>query len=146
MRINPLSLAFMIALVSFGQFQAVQAKSGEDVAVRNDFLELCADCHGADAKGNGPLTKNLTKIPPDLTRIKERANGKFEEKAVFDWIIGLNTPNFHGTREMPIWGDWLMDETLGDSTSLDAASTAEKEIERRVTALVKYLEKIQASP
>jgi mono/diheme cytochrome c family protein len=146
MRINPLSWAFMIAVVLFGQFQATQAMSGEDAAVRNDFLELCADCHGADAKGNGPLTKNLTKVPPDLTRIKQRANGKFDEKAVFDWIIGLNTPNFHGTREMPIWGDWLMDETLGDSISLDAAGAAEKEIERRVKALVKYLEKRQVSP
>lgn len=137
---------FMIAIALLGHIQAAQAETGADASARSNFLELCADCHGADAKGNGPLTKNLAKVPPDLTRIKERANGKFDEKAVFDWIIGLDTPNFHGTREMPIWGDWLMDETLGDSTSFDAASAAEREIERRVTALVKYLEKRQASP
>ena len=97
----------------------------------------------APMQGNGPLAKNLTKVPPDLTRIKERANGEFNEKAVFDWILGLNTPNFHGTREMPIWGDWLMDETLEDTTSLDAAPLAEKEVERRVMAIVKYLEGLQ---
>ena len=134
----PVILAFFL----LGQVQVVKAG---DATVRDDFLGLCADCHGADAKGNGPLAKNLTKVPPDLTRIKQRANGEFNKKAVFDRILGLNTPNFHGTREMPIWGDWLMDETLEDSTSLEAAPLAEKEVERRVMALVTYLEGLQVS-
>ena len=135
----PVALAFLLLA------QAVKAGTSGDVAVHNDFLSLCADCHGADAKGSGPLAKNLTKVPPDLTRIKQRANGEFNEKSVFDWILGLSTPNFHGTREMPIWGDWLMDETLEDSTSLESAPLAEKEVERRVRALVKYLEGLQVS-
>ena len=135
----PVALAFLL----LGSVHVVKAGTPGDAVVRDDFLALCADCHGANAKGNGPLAKNLTKIPPDLTRIKERANGEFNEKAVFEWILGLNTPNFHGTREMPIWGDWLMDETLEDSTSLEAAPLAEKEIERRVMALVQYLEGLQ---
>jgi mono/diheme cytochrome c family protein len=134
-----------LAFLLLGQVNAVKAGTSGDAAVRDDFLALCSDCHGADAKGSGPLAKNLTKVPPDLTRIKERANGEFNEEAVFDWILGLNTPNFHGTREMPIWGDWLMDETLEDSTSLDAAPLAEKVVERRVMAIVKYLEGLQVS-
>ena len=142
MCISRSAFTFAIALALFGQAHANQA--GSDAATREDFLGLCADCHGADARGNGPLAKNLSKVPPDLTRIQERANGKFNEKAVFDWIIGLDTPSFHGTREMPIWGDWLMDETLEGGTSLEAAHAAEKEIERRVMALVKYLEAMQA--
>lgn len=140
-------VAFVItfAILVLSQAPSVKAETSSDAVVQDDFLALCADCHGADARGNGPLTKNLTKVPPDLTRIQERANGKFEEKAVFDWILGLNTPNFHGNREMPIWGDWLMDETLGDSTSLDAAPKAERVVERRVMALVKYLKGLQLS-
>jgi hypothetical protein len=108
-----------------------------------DFLELCADCHGEDARGNGPLAVNLTKVPPDLTQISKRAGGKFDEKAVFEWILGLNMPSEHGTREMPIWGDWLMDEALGESTSLQAATAAEQAVKSRVMALVKYLKKLQ---
>ena len=135
----PVTLAFLLLSL----VHAVKAGTSGDAVVRDDFLALCSDCHGADAKGSGPLVKNLTKVPPDLTRIKERASGEFNEKAVFDWILGLNTPNFHGTREMPIWGDWLMDETLEDSTSLEAAPLAEKEVERRVMAIVKYLEGLQ---
>jgi mono/diheme cytochrome c family protein len=110
---------------------------------RRDFLELCADCHRADATGNGPLTKNLNKVPPDLTRIKHRSQGKFDDKAIFDWIVGLSMPDSHGTREMPIWGDWLMDETLEDNTSLDAGLVAEKEVEKRVMSIVQYLKTIQ---
>lgn len=134
-----------LAFLLLGQVHAVKAGTSGEAVVRDDFLTLCADCHGADAKGGGPLVKNLTKVPPDLTRIKERTNGEFNEKAVFDWILGLSTRNFHGTREMPIWGDWLMDETLEDSTSLEAAPLAEKEVERRVMAIVKYLEGLQIS-
>jgi mono/diheme cytochrome c family protein len=111
---------------------------------RQDFLDLCAECHNADAKGNGPLTKNLTKVPPDLTRIKQRAHGVFDEKAVYDWIIGLKMTNAHGSREMPIWGDWLMDEAIEGGTSLEEAKAAEQEIEQRIMAIVRYLETLQS--
>jgi hypothetical protein len=134
-------LPFAVALVVL-IYQVDAANAGSDSA-RRDFLELCADCHNADAKGNGSLAKNLTKIPPDLTRIRERAHGIFDEKAVYDWILGLKMTESHGSREMPIWGDWLMDEAVEDSTSLDAAKVAEREVERRIMAIVKYLKTLQ---
>lgn len=90
------------------------------------------------------MAKNLTKTPPDLTRIKQRAHGTFDEKAVYDWILGLKMTESHGSREMPIWGDWLMDEAIEGDTSLATAKAAEKEIERRVMGIVKYLESLQA--
>lgn len=112
-------------------------------AAREDFKILCADCHNADAGGNGPLAKNLSKIPPDLTRIKQRAHGVFDKQAVYDWILGLKMTESHGTREMPIWGDWLMDEEIDGDTSIAEAKAAEKEVERRVMEIVKYLESLQ---
>jgi len=139
MNIKPYILATAVAVV---MSQADLAKA-ETPTARQDFINLCADCHNADARGNGPLTKNLTKIPPDLTRIKQRAHGIFDERAVYDWILGLKMSGSHGSREMPIWGDWLMDETLEDSTSLEAARAADQEIQRRVMAIVKYLKSIQ---
>lgn len=36
-----------------------------------------------------------------------------------------------------------MDEAVDDSTSLEAAEAAEKEVEERVMALVKFLETLQ---
>jgi mono/diheme cytochrome c family protein len=128
----------LAALIS----QAVPVNAASDGG-RQDFLTLCAECHNADAKGNGPLAKNLTKVPPDLTRIRERAHGVIDEKAVYDWILGLKMTEAHGSREMPIWGDWLMDEAVEDNTSLDAAKAAEKEVEQRIMAIVKYLKTLQ---
>jgi len=139
MNVNPYILVIAVA-VAVCTGDPANAQSG---TARQDFLDLCADCHNTDATGNGPLTKNLTKVPPDLTRIKQRAHGTFDEKAVYDWIIGLKMTGSHGSREMPIWGDWLMDEAIEDGTSLDAAKTAEREIERRVMGIVKYLESLQ---
>lgn len=49
----------------------------------------------------------------------------------------------HGTREMPIWGDWLMDEEIDGDTSIAEAKAAEKKVERRVMDIVKYLESLQ---
>ena len=141
--IDRLSFAIALVIGLAAEVPAVLALDEDQTAARQDFLELCADCHGEDATGNGPVARNLTKTPPDLTQIGKRAGGTFDDKAVFDWIIGLNMPTSHGTREMPIWGDWLMDEAVDDSTSLEAADVAEKEVEGRVMALVKFLKTLQ---
>lgn len=133
-------ILILAAAILIGMTGAAKAQSESG---REDFLELCSACHNADAKGNRPLAKNLANAPPDLTRIKQRAHGKFDEKAVYDFIIGLKMAGPHGTREMPIWGDWLMDEAIDGETSLDTAKAAEKEIERRVMAIVRYLETLQ---
>lgn len=142
LRALPIGLCFSAIVLAAGPLPGLPAAAAAPDG-RSDFVALCADCHGADARGNGPLTRNLHKVPPDLTRLRQRAHGSFDEKAVYDWIIGLKMTNSHGTRDMPIWGDWLMDETLGSGTSLEAAHAAEKEIERRVLAIVKYLESLQ---
>ena len=97
-----IALLVTCAILLLGAVHVVKAGTRRDAVVRDDFLALRADCHGTNAKGNGPLAKNLAKVPPDLTRIKERAIGEFNDKAVFDWILGLSTPSFHGTRDKPI--------------------------------------------
>ena len=95
-------------------------------------------------QGQRPIGEEVpAEIPPDLTRIRKRANGVFDEQAVYDWILGLKMTGSHGSREMPIWGDWLMDEAVEDSTSLDAAKAAEREVEARIKAIVKYLRTLQ---
>jgi mono/diheme cytochrome c family protein len=142
LQVQRLSLTLALAIGLAAQGTAAVAVDANQAA-RQDFLTLCADCHGEDARGNGPVAKNLTKQPPDLTQISDRAGGKFDEKVVFDWIVGFDMPASHGTREMPIWGDWLLDEAVGDSTSLEAANAAEKEVTERVMALVKFLKTLQ---
>jgi mono/diheme cytochrome c family protein len=65
----------------------------------------CASCHGADAKGDGPMAKSLKVKPADLTRIAARNGGTFPLKRIERVISGEEQPpTGHGTSEMPVWG------------------------------------------
>jgi mono/diheme cytochrome c family protein len=68
------------------------------------FLQYCAACHGADAKGNGPARASL-KIPAaNLTTLAKRHGGKFP----YDYVTKVLQfgPGFatHGSSDMPTWG------------------------------------------
>lgn len=72
------------------------------------YAQYCANCHGADAKGDGPYASMLKVPPPNLTTIAKRhGNGKFPYEYVYDILtLGprLNTI-LHGSSDMPAWGD-----------------------------------------
>lgn len=68
------------------------------------YAAYCAVCHGAAAKGDGPMAKLLVSKTPDLTRIAQRNGGKFPRARVDAIISGEEVLPGHGTREMPIWG------------------------------------------
>jgi mono/diheme cytochrome c family protein len=113
--------------------------------VSQDFQFHCAACHGANGKGGGPVARVLKIQPPDLTRIAERNGGAFPETVIFGTIAGLDMPISHGTREMPVWGDLFIGETLDKSVSVEEAQEATAEVTERIRRLVKYLEAIQVA-
>jgi hypothetical protein len=80
--------------------------SAQDIDVgKTEYLSSCAACHGIDAKGNGPVSKELKTRPTDLTVLAKNNNGVFPYNMVYEMIDGRNsTIASHGTREMPIWG------------------------------------------
>ena len=110
-----------------------------------DFMHLCAPCHGADAKGDGPQVATLKKRPADLTQVTAKY-GRFPEDRVFETIAGIDMPEGHGTREMPSWGDVFISEGVGQSTKLEDAIHASDDAARRIAGLVRYVESIQAPP
>jgi len=76
-------------------------------SIRGDnlYTAYCSSCHGASAKGNGPMAAWLKVEPPDLTRIAARNGGKFPLERVDRIISGEDAlPSGHGTRGMPVWG------------------------------------------
>ena len=100
----------------------------------NLFKAYCAVCHGANAKGDGPLAKSLKTAPSDLTRISNRNNGMFPLAKVRRIIAGEESlPAGHGTREMPTWGP-IFSEVAADQ---DLGRV-------RVDNLARYLEGLQA--
>ena len=68
------------------------------------YQERCASCHGADAKGNGPVAQVLKVAPPDLTGISRRNGGTFPAARVVKIITSGDDMAAHGTRMMPVWG------------------------------------------
>ena len=107
-----------------------------------DFDKLCAPCHGVSGKGDGPQAAHLAKKPADLTAVTEKY-GQFPEQKVFETIAGLDMPDGHGTREMPIWGDVFISEGIGASTKVEDAMTASDEASRRIAGLVRYVQSLQ---
>jgi len=99
------------------------------------FRTYCATCHGADARGDGPMTDNLRVRPPDLTLIARRNEGRFPADNVRRIIDGRSPLKGHGGPEMPVWGDAFR-------SSSDAYSEAR--VAEKINALVEYLKSIQA--
>ena len=71
---------------------------------RTQYMENCAGCHGADARGAGPLSAKLKTKPTDLTLLAKHNHGSFDSSAVYQMIDGRNARATHRGAEMPIWG------------------------------------------
>jgi mono/diheme cytochrome c family protein len=100
---------------------------------RQLFLTYCASCHGADARGDGPMAVRLRQVPPDLTQFAARNAGVFPSVRVARIIDGRDVAS-HGTREMPVWGD---------AFRASAAGRSEASVKERVDAITRYLQAIQ---
>jgi mono/diheme cytochrome c family protein len=124
------------------------AASADDAVLqaKEDFVSLCAPCHGPDGTGNGPKAEQLGRKPADLSHITARHGGRYPEQLIFGTIAGLDMPDGHGTREMPIWGDVFVTEGVGASTKVEDAMKASDDASRRIMALVRYVEQLQAQP
>ncbi len=113
------------------------------LAGKADFMTYCATCHGRDGVGNGPVAKNLVTAPADLTTLTKNNGGKFPESRVHMVIDGRKEITGHGTREMPIWGNWFkFVARIADPQRVDD-ETAEIILSLRVQGLIEYLNTIQ---
>ena len=130
----PLLALLLIATPAIADEALVQGKA--------DFEKLCAPCHGASGTGDGPQAPHLAKKPADLTMVTKKY-GQFPDQKVFETIAGLDMPDGHGTREMPIWGDVFVTEGVGKSTKIEDAMKASDEATRRIAGLVRYVQSIQ---
>jgi mono/diheme cytochrome c family protein len=102
--------------------------SGEEM-----FKSYCAACHGKDAKGAGPASADLKTIPPDLTTLAKRHDGKFPEDYVISVLRNGVKATSHGTSDMPVWGPLLATVSGRDATVVNM----------RISNLVRYLESLQ---
>ncbi len=100
---------------------------------REMYASYCAVCHGKDAKGDGPAAAALKAIPPDLTTLAKRNNGKYPDARVTSILHGEATLVSHGDQEMPVWGPLFRQLSGGNET----------EVQMRIANLNRYLESLQ---
>ena len=98
------------------------------------FKSYCASCHGANAKGDGPIAHALRDQPADLTQIARHAQGRFEKEKVFRIIDGRDPVKDHGGPDMPLWGDAF--KRSGEGCN-------DEEVKARIQSLVEHLETLQ---
>lgn len=129
---------------------APSAEAEEIDIGRAEFLSSCASCHGADAKGKGPVSGQLKTAPSDLTLLTSNNHGVFPTNAVFETIYGSKSVPAHGTREMPIWGERFnpivnlphaVDPTYWQKAGPQQAP--EVVVRTRILAVIDYLNRIQ---
>lgn len=102
------------------------------------FADNCAGCHGADA-GGGPEVDGA--VPPDLTRIMQRAGGAFPVAEVLSQIDGFHAVEL-SPRVMPEWG-----LIFGDPTALvDTGDGVMTPVSPELLALLEHLQRVQVTP
>ncbi len=148
MRRFPMILASIAAIVLFVAVDAAPAQEVQEAPItweqaamqdgKQLYMELCAVCHGMDAKGNGPAAKALAKPAPDLTQLAMANGGEFPAMEVQKSIAGQDMVVAHGTVEMPMWGKAFED------VRLDRKPGARWGLARlRILALTEYIESLQ---
>ena len=120
----------------FAVFSAQAASQDKtDFDASSLYKSLCASCHGLTGDGDGPVAGSLmAKIEP-LSTLAKRNGGNFPRYRVAQIIDGREEVKAHGTRLMPVWGNYYRQMHQG------AGSDASAETITRF--LVQYLESIQ---
>ena len=97
------------------------------------YVNYCAPCHGADAKGAGPVASELKASPTNLTVLSRNNHGKFPDAHIVTVLTYGAEIKSHGSADMPVWGPILgkMNQTNPQDRLL------------RVSNLSRYLETMQ---
>ena len=127
--------AFLLAMLLSAPALAQDSPMQRAIAGGELFRTYCAACHGASARGDGPLAASMARKPADLTEIAQRNGGLFPSELVFRIIDGKKPVRGHGGPDMPMWGDAF-------ARSRDGGD--EEKVRRMIQSLVDYLETLQA--
>ncbi|MCP5083496.1 MAG: cytochrome c [Alphaproteobacteria bacterium] len=135
------AIALTLCVFSAPQHSRVFAQEAKPGA--GEFQAWCSRCHGLEGKGDGPIAKEIETRPPDLTQLSANNGGTFPAERVRKSIDGRSMEAGHGTRQMPVWGNWFaFDVTAGGLLKTDKAKTQE-EIQERIGRITAYLKAIQ---
>ena len=110
----------------------------DDGAVMYD--NLCAACHGAGGRGNGPAAAELEKSVPDLGLLAANHGGAYPHDYVVNTLYGESRSAVHGKLDMPDLGKQFMYVGRGWH-SFPRRQLADN----RIHTLADYVETLQAN-
>ena len=119
-----------VSIVGYNFTASASQGKGKNAEGKKLFMQYCASCHGADAKGTGPAAPSLKMAPRNLTKI-DKVDGKFPFTRVQETISGEGIIPAHGSSAMPVWGAYLRRNKGENFAKLDLYN------------LTKYIESIQ---
>lgn len=114
----------------------------ESILGRAEFEARCSVCHGDDAKGSGMVGELFTVKPKDLTLLAKENGGVYPFERVYNAINGTREIPGHGRSEMPVWGDYFMEDLKADRPSTYGHDAAQV-VQGRILSLVYFLQSLQ---
>ncbi len=108
-----MSIAAMVA--GFGPSAYSLADSQHDEAIERGqahYLLFCANCHGVDADGNGPLVELLKVTPTNLTTLRSSGSEATVAERVLQAVDGRHAVGESAERKMPVFSDNLEISTV----------------------------------
>ncbi len=139
MKMLVLGSMLVIAAISGCASQRTEQRPLAQLSGVELYEQLCASCHGVDAKGDGPVAPLVKIGVPDLTRLAYRAGGEFPAQEVLRTIDGRYERHAHGPRDMPVWG-WQL---YGSSAPSDGPERAR--VDAMLARLVEHLRSVQTN-
>jgi mono/diheme cytochrome c family protein len=100
---------FILSLFWGGDFLVTSPLAAEKAAAL--YKDLCATCHGAAGRGDGPGAAALNPRPKDFTNCKEMAK---ESDETLLKIIKGGSQSVGRSPMMPAWGGALSDQQIRD--------------------------------
>jgi mono/diheme cytochrome c family protein len=97
----------LLGVVTFSVALVTLPLSGQarDLTIgQAEYMNSCAQCHGAGGKGDGIIAGYLNAAMPDLTQIQKNNDGVFPVTRMYATIEGNLDIGAHGSSEMPAWG------------------------------------------
>jgi mono/diheme cytochrome c family protein len=109
-----------------------------------EYQSNCATCHGEQGKGDGSFNVLLKKHAADLTVLSKNNGGVFPFNRTYEVISGATDVVGHGSRNMPIWGNYYNDQAPSELGPSYRQSDVRAFSRARILALVEYISTLQA--
>lgn len=132
---------FLIAL-TLALAPGLLLAQGSELGQR-EYMNSCAQCHGASGAGDGVMVGFLSSRAPALTQLQKDNGGVFPVAKLYDIIKGSTTVGAHGTSDMPAWGERYNAKAPAMLGEMYSVADQEAFVRGRILALIEHISTLQ---